>query len=237
MDNGVWEIEELEESTENVEQQPSRPHKQLWLAEKEEEEDVYIAVGKVKSSMDALEWALKHLARPSTFVYLIHVFPHLHNIPSPLGMIPVNQVSAQQLESFMSQVRSKRQDLLQTFLEVCYAKKVNADVHLIESDTVAKAVAELIPVLNIKRLVVGTTKSNLRKLKKGTSKAEQIYKSAPHYCEVKIICDGKEVSMVNQLPSSTPPSSQSDSSTGNGNNNNQQMGKYSVSCLCFNKGD
>lgn len=41
-------------------------------------------------------------------------------------------------------------------------KQVKFDTILIESDMVAKAILELIPVLNIRKLVVGTTKSSLR---------------------------------------------------------------------------
>lgn len=48
-----------------------------------EEEDVYVAVGEGSSSMDALTWALKHVARPSGIVYLVHVFPAVHHVPTP----------------------------------------------------------------------------------------------------------------------------------------------------------
>lgn len=41
-------------------------------------------------------------------------------------------------------------------------KQVMVDTVLIESDLVAKAILDLIPVLHIRKLVVGTTKSSLR---------------------------------------------------------------------------
>jgi len=41
-------------------------------------------------------------------------------------------------------------------------KQVKVDTILIESDTVASAIRDLIPILNIRMLVVGTTKSSLR---------------------------------------------------------------------------
>lgn len=41
-------------------------------------------------------------------------------------------------------------------------KQVKVDTMLIESDTVGKAILDLIPVLNVRTLVVGTTKSGLR---------------------------------------------------------------------------
>lgn len=49
---------------------------------------VYVGVGKSESSMEALTWTLKHAADPSsTTVYLIHVFPEIHYIPSPCKYI------------------------------------------------------------------------------------------------------------------------------------------------------
>jgi hypothetical protein len=41
-------------------------------------------------------------------------------------------------------------------------KQVKVDTILIESDMVASAIRDLIPILNIRTLVVGTTKSSLR---------------------------------------------------------------------------
>lgn len=41
-------------------------------------------------------------------------------------------------------------------------KQVKVDTILIESNTVASAIQDLIPILNIRTLVVGTTKSSLR---------------------------------------------------------------------------
>lgn len=41
-------------------------------------------------------------------------------------------------------------------------EKVKVDTVLIESDTEAKAMLDLIPILNITKLVLGTTKADLR---------------------------------------------------------------------------
>ncbi|KAI9123366.1 hypothetical protein K1719_004666 [Acacia pycnantha] len=129
-----------------------------------EEECVYVGVGKSETSMEALSWTLKHLiTSPSTIVYLIHVFPEIKHIPNPLGigMIPKNQVSAEQIESFEAQERDKRRQLLSKFLQLCSSSQVKVDTILIESDTVAKAILELVPILNIQNLVIGTNKSRL----------------------------------------------------------------------------
>ncbi|KAI3991502.1 hypothetical protein MKX01_006804, partial [Papaver californicum] len=51
---------------------------------------IYVAIGKSKSSRDALIWALKHLLHDipppsysSTFIYLIHVYPEILYVPVP----------------------------------------------------------------------------------------------------------------------------------------------------------
>ncbi|KAJ6848114.1 uncharacterized protein M6B38_116450 [Iris pallida] len=240
MEGGVvWEIEEEEEEAVAVDAAPSgsalrvqaglggRPANDVRV-----DDDVYVAVGKSGSSMEALSWALTHVAKPSSFVYLIHVFPEIRHISTPLGMLPKSRVSPQQVEAFMSQERSKRREMLQKLLNLCQAYKVQVDTLLIESDQVVKAVLELIPVLNIKRIFVGASKSNIRKLK-GTSKAELIHKSAPSYCEVKIICEGKEVTAVtNQRAVHSAHSGFSD---GNTKDDNLQEGKDRdlISCICF----
>ncbi|KAF7094916.1 hypothetical protein CFC21_097186 [Triticum aestivum] len=203
--DSTWEIEELEPDDRTAGPPPPPPP---GAAATSDADDVYVAVGKGGSSMAALSWALTQLARPRSFVYLVHVFPVVATIPTPLGMMPKRQATPEQVETYMNQERSKRREMLQKFLEHCRNFQVNVDVYLIESDQIADAVAELIPVLNIKQLVLGVAKSNLRKLKKGNTIAGQIQKNAPLYCKVKIVCDDKEVAVATAADP-TPPFSPS----------------------------
>ncbi|XP_037465052.1 U-box domain-containing protein 35-like [Triticum dicoccoides] len=203
--DSTWEIEELEPDDRTAGPPPPPPPGAAAISDAD---DVYVAVGKGGSSMAALSWALTQLARPRSFVYLVHVFPVVATIPTPLGMMPKRQATPEQVETYMNQERSKRREMLQKFLDHCRNFQVNVDVYLIESDQIADAVAELIPVLNIKQLVLGVAKSNLRKLKKGNTIAGQIQKNAPLYCEVKIVCDDKEVAAATTADP-TPPFSPS----------------------------
>lgn len=75
-----------------------------------------------------------------------------------VGMIPRNQVSAEQVESYIDKEKVKRRELLQKFLQSCSASKVKVDTILIESDLVAKAILDLIPILQITNLVIGANK-------------------------------------------------------------------------------
>ncbi|KAJ0083167.1 hypothetical protein Patl1_09620 [Pistacia atlantica] len=166
------------------------------------QDSVYVAVGKGESSIYALSWTLQHLVNPSTIIYLIHVFPEIKHVPSPLGRLPRSQVNPEQVETYMAQERGKRRELLQKFFDACPASEVKVDTMLIESesDTVAKAIVDWIPILNVRKLVVGTSKSSLRKLKsrKGNGIADQILQSAPEGCEIKIVCEGKEVMSIKE---------------------------------------
>ncbi|KAL2932225.1 U-box domain-containing protein 33 [Bienertia sinuspersici] len=160
---------------------------------------VYVAVGKSASSMDALEWTLNNIVHPpKTLVYLIHIFSHLKFIPSPLGggMVPKTQVSPHLVKHYMAQDTRKRRELLTKYVDKCTSHMV--ETVLIEDDSVANAIVELISVLNIRRLVVGISKSNLRKVKTGKGSAtvgDQIRQRAPEECELKIVCQGKQMSM------------------------------------------
>nr|AFK34025.1 unknown [Lotus japonicus] len=195
--------------------------------EGEEEEPVYVAVGKSQTSMEALSWTLNNLVTPSTTLYLVHVFPEIKHIPNPLGvgMVPKDQVSTEQVESYMAQERGKRRELLHKFIQLCSASKVKVDTILIESDLIAKAIIDLIPILQIRKLVIGTNKSQLRKLrsKKGNSMADQILQNAPESCKVRIICEGEE---VNQQTAN-------DTSMSHKEEDQKNDWFSSLSCICF----
>ncbi|KAK4379486.1 hypothetical protein RND71_001348 [Anisodus tanguticus] len=206
---------------------------------------VYVAVGNSsgnsnkisnESSMDALVWTLNHFVHDpsSTILFLIHIYPETKYIPTPLGLISVGQVSAEQKENYMAQERGKRRHFLQKFFDACAATKVKVDTILIESDTEAKAILDLIPICNIRRLILGTSKTNLKKLKsrKGSGTADQILLNAPEFCEVKIICEGKEMVELQMFESPSPQAITGDSPKPI-QSQNQDKNEESFGCGCF----
>ncbi|KAH7545402.1 hypothetical protein FEM48_Zijuj01G0089700 [Ziziphus jujuba var. spinosa] len=252
--NSISEIEEEEDDDDDGSREVPKEVKELFemrefapmppIREDQQEksssscdDSVYVAVGKSESSMDALTWTVKHAINPSssTMVYLIHIFPEVRYIPSPLGKLPVNQVSPEQVKTYMAQEGGKRSELLQKFLATCSAAKVKVDTVMIESDSVGKAILDLIPILNIRKLVLGTSKSNSRKLRSrrgsGTL-ADQILKGAPESCEIKIISEGNEVKMDQPPPESSPsPRGNADDSKYMQDEDNKL--NQSFSCSCF----
>ncbi|KAL8228305.1 hypothetical protein R6Q57_015889 [Mikania cordata] len=168
----------------------------------------------LSASVDALVWTIDSYLRESGIVYLVHIFPELRFIPTPLGRLPINQANPVQKANYVSDEQRKRAEYLQKFLSLCSSSKVHVETVLIESDMEAKAILDLIPILNIRKLVLGATKSTLRKLKSSSKKGgggtlEQVLHNAPSCCEVKIICEGNEVSLQDQLANETPSSSDS----------------------------
>lgn len=71
-------VTEIEED--NSSDFPFNNHQQ---ENKEEEDTVYVAVGKSPSSIQALSWTLTNFTTPSTILYLIHVFPEINLLPNP----------------------------------------------------------------------------------------------------------------------------------------------------------
>ncbi|KAK1317278.1 hypothetical protein QJS10_CPA05g02014 [Acorus calamus] len=231
--DGLCEIEEERDQTSSVNGDSA-----FGIDGADHSNDVYVAVGRGPSSVDAVAWALRHTVTPSTSaVYLVHVFPEVHYIPTPLGKLRKSQVSAEQIESYMSQERRKRRDMLGKYLNMCQAYQVQAETLLIESDIITKAVVDLIQVLNIKSLIVGTSKSSLRSRKKGSSssKADQIYKNAPMYCEVKIVCEGSEVSPINRTAAATPSPVHGNSNVATLEGPTACGDEDSSSCTCFSR--
>ncbi|CAA2934140.1 Hypothetical predicted protein [Olea europaea subsp. europaea] len=204
---------------------------------------VYVVVGTSEEpSMDALKWTLKNAVNPSsTLVSLIHVVPETKYIPTPLGKLPISQVNPEQKEKYMAQESEKRREFLQKFQDVCIASQVTVDIIPIDSDMEAKAILDLIPVLNIRKLVLCTTKSNLRKLrsKKASGGADKILQDAPEYCEVKLICGGNEITDLKfESPSASPSPSPSPRAADRSpkpvqEQEQEQSNNDSFSCGCF----
>ncbi|GLJ16484.1 hypothetical protein SUGI_0281250 [Cryptomeria japonica] len=164
----------------------------MCMDEKRDDNQVYVAVGKDPS---ALLWALNNLVKEGDTLILIHVFPLLKTIPSPVGKLPRYQVSQDLWDNYIKEEEGKRSRLLQDYRDMCLEAKVKTETISVENDMPHKQLIELISEYNIAKLVMGTkpaTHPMTRKLKKkGPSKAEYVHRHAPHFCEVFVVCEGK----------------------------------------------
>ncbi|GAA0158819.1 hypothetical protein LIER_43463 [Lithospermum erythrorhizon] len=87
---------------------------------------VFVEIGKhEEASMDGLVWAMSYAVDPaSTVVFLIHIFQEIKQIPTLLGMMPIDQANPEQKDMHLAQERGRRREYLQKFLNVCSASKV-----------------------------------------------------------------------------------------------------------------
>ncbi|CAN6448282.1 unnamed protein product [Victoria cruziana] len=172
----------------------------------EENGDVYVAVGSKNSSLDVLRWALAEIVTPGSCVFLVHIFPPVRLIPTPLGMISRKQVAPAQVEAFLRVEENKREAWLREHINLCNMFEVRAETMLVESDMIAETIVQLIEIGMIKRLVMGTSRSRLRR---GNRKAEYVQKNASEDCEIRIVSNGKEVDIdrtpISPVTSFPPP--------------------------------
>ncbi|KAK1373854.1 U-box domain-containing protein 52-like [Heracleum sosnowskyi] len=161
--------------------------------------DVFVAVG--KNDMDVLKWALNHAVLPGNRILLVHVYSPIAYIPTPVGMLSIGQLSRRQMQIYINEENTKRRNLLQKYISLCTDAKVLVDTMLVESDTVAKTIVDLIPVVNITNLVMGTRRPpSTSMFKTGVGKAACVQKNAPRYCDISIVCLDKKKQRSAQQP-------------------------------------
>ncbi|XVF08414.1 hypothetical protein REPUB_Repub07fG0001500 [Reevesia pubescens] len=193
--------------------------------------DVYVAVG--KDDIDVLKWALDHAVSPGARVFLVHVFAPITSVPTPVGKLSKNQLNEEQLRVYINEENNRRRNLLQKYIRLCVDSKVTVDTMLIESISMSKAILELIPVLNITSLVIGTKHpptSRQRRWNQGIGLGELMKKNAPEYCEVTIVHDGKKIQdCLQESEQVHPDPSQESSPERTGLNSERNF----FQCVCF----
>ncbi|CAI0450859.1 unnamed protein product [Linum tenue] len=186
MSSEIVEIVELEENTVSVGRSCS--------SGVDGNGDVYVGVG--RDDLDAVKWAVDHIS-PGARLFLVHVFPPIHYISTPVGRLSKSQLSKDQLRFYIKEENNRRRSLLQKYIRLCDDAKVPVDTMLLESSEIGKAIVELIPVLNITNLVLGTKLlPRPRRLIKKVGKAEYVKKNAPDYCQVTVVHQGKAIDLL-----------------------------------------
>ncbi|KAK6276646.1 hypothetical protein POUND7_006355 [Theobroma cacao] len=170
--------------------------------------DVYVAVG--RDDLDVLKWALDHAVSPGARVFLVHVFAPITFVRTPVGKLSKNQLNEEQLRVYVNEENNRRKNLLAKYIRLCIDSKVTVDTMLIESNSLSKAILELIPVLNITCLVIGSKHPpSSRQRRRKQRIGELIKKNAPDYCEVTVVHDGKKVQDCQQEPEQVHSSQES----------------------------
>ncbi|KAI3856306.1 hypothetical protein MKX03_014896, partial [Papaver bracteatum] len=79
--------------------------------------NVYVAVG--KDDLHVLKWTLDQSVLPGATVFLIHIFPPITSIPTPVGRLSKSQVSQEQVKTYIREENSRRRNLLQKYIRLC----------------------------------------------------------------------------------------------------------------------
>ncbi|PWA46088.1 rossmann-like alpha/beta/alpha sandwich fold protein [Artemisia annua] len=197
--------------------------------------DVFVAVG--KHDMDVVKWAIDHAVAPEARVYLVHVFSPVTHIQTPVGKLSRSQLSKEQVQIYINEENNKRRSLLQKYIRLCTDAKIGVETMLLESNNTTKAILDLISVVNITKLVIGTKRApSLRRLRKGPGKGEFVKKNAPNFCEVSIIHNGKQVNIDQQrhVAGVTPTNAPTTSQNGLKVSTLQPERKF-FECACFSR--
>ncbi|TMW83910.1 hypothetical protein EJD97_000480 [Solanum chilense] len=151
-----------------------------------ETNDVYVVVG--KNDLYVVQWALDHAVSPGFRVCLVHIFPTIKYIPTPVGNLSRSQLGKEQVQVYINEENNRRKSLLVKYIRLCNDAKVPVDTMLVESNSPAKALLDLMPVVNITSLVIGNRPPrSTRLVKKGQDIGEYVQKNAPEFCEVKVV--------------------------------------------------
>ncbi|XP_059075466.1 U-box domain-containing protein 33 [Cryptomeria japonica] len=162
-------------------------------------EKIYVAVGKdLSESASALKWKLQNLdKREETLIILLHIRLALRYFPSPMGKIPLNQVSKDVLKAYKKDEEKELDSCMNKYLDMCTRAKVKAECLIIEKEEVSKGIVEVVSERGITKLVMGTSSAGgaiSKKMKMQQSgKAYYVQRHAGESCDVSVVCKGKLV--------------------------------------------
>ncbi|KAJ4840361.1 hypothetical protein Tsubulata_007633 [Turnera subulata] len=175
---------------------------------------VAIAIDGRRRSKYLVEWALqKFMAEGKIFIKLLHVRPKITSVPTPMGnFIPISQVREDVASAYKKEMEWQITQKLLPCKNIITRRKVDVDIFFIESDDVVKAIAEEVARCHITKLVVGASSRSIftRKLK-GGNLSSRISVSAPNFCTVYAVSNGK-LSSIRPSDSETSGSIRDDGS-------------------------
>lgn len=158
---------------------------------------VAVAVDKDKNSAYAVKWALDRLVVRGETLVLIHVRPPILTIPTPMGnRVPVTLISDDVMATYVQQVESQTDELLQPYLQLCNNRKVQAEIKVLVDDDIPMAIVAYISNFNISKIVMGSSSRSIfprlfcRRVMVPDVPA-RVAKFVPSICTVYVISKGK----------------------------------------------
>uniref|UniRef100_A0ACD5W2Y3 Uncharacterized protein n=1 Tax=Avena sativa TaxID=4498 RepID=A0ACD5W2Y3_AVESA len=189
-------------------QSPSDAHRGTSIREIEEEDGsgsggkLYVAVGKdLKDSRSNIRWAARNLLDGNLKLVLLHVHHPAERIMTELCKVPASQLEEKKLKAYRTNEKEEMNTLLNQYLDFCRVSlKVQAETLVIEKNSPATGIIELIDQNHITKLVMGTSSISAydqmqyfsfikRKRTVPKSKvAAIVHLQAKPYCQIFYIC-------------------------------------------------
>ncbi|THU61075.1 hypothetical protein C4D60_Mb07t19460 [Musa balbisiana] len=134
-------------------------------------------------SRRAVRWAAEHLVPHAHRVVLVHVIRAVTSIPSPSGeRVPVDRLGKDVVEMYVQDLKSKAQQVLFPYRELCGTR--NVETLVLEGENPAAALLEYVSDSGTKNLVLGYSSFRFRRILKGPDVPTTVLKFSPDYCNI-----------------------------------------------------
>ncbi|KAL0727064.1 hypothetical protein Bca4012_023157 [Brassica carinata] len=152
---------------------------------------VFVALSEGKKNKNVVTWALDKFAPEGNVGFkLLHIHPRITSVPTPMGnTIPISEVRDDVVAAYRQEILWQSEEVLKPYKRMFERKKVAVEVHVIESDNVAAAIAEEVTRSSIERLVIGGSSRSFFSRKADMCSA--ISALVPTFCTVYVVSKGK----------------------------------------------
>uniref|UniRef100_A0A453L9W5 RING-type E3 ubiquitin transferase n=2 Tax=Aegilops tauschii subsp. strangulata TaxID=200361 RepID=A0A453L9W5_AEGTS len=151
---------------------------------------LYVAVGKdIKDSRSNLVWAARNLFAGDPKLVLLHVHQPADRIMIGLCKVPASQVEEKELKAYRKIEKEEMNTLLNQYLNFCRVSlKMQAETLVIEKNSPANGIIELIDQNRITKLVMGTSSFSVKRKVPKSKVAASVHLQAKPYCQIFYIC-------------------------------------------------
>ncbi|KAL9237341.1 hypothetical protein vseg_011902 [Gypsophila vaccaria] len=162
---------------------------------------VSVGISASKKSKYILRWAMeKFLPEGNVRFRILHVYPKVTIVPTPIGTwLPVAQVREDVAHSYRQELECKKKKTIIPYQKALKAQKIKSDIIMLESDDIAAALCADVTKHSIRHLVVGASSTSifsmknlsLTKLINNQNISASLTETAPSFCSVYVVADGK----------------------------------------------
>ncbi|CAF2071600.1 unnamed protein product [Brassica napus] len=152
---------------------------------------IFVALSESRKNKNVVTWALEKFAPEANVGFkLLHIHPRITSVPTPMGnTIPISEVRDDVVAAYRQEVLWQAEDVLKPYKKMFERRKVAVEVHVIESDNVAAAIAEVVTRNSIERLVIGGSSRSF--FSRRADMCSAISALVPNFCTVYVVSKGK----------------------------------------------